>query len=220
MSSIVTFTLILALLAHPHETPTRPDRLWYRPSVDIPVTLVFGGVLAGLQLGNSSLAPKTCKWCDRAPDGSDALNGFDSWGRRNLKWNNTANAALWSSVTAYAFAPAVAYGGDFLAAKHDGRPRDALDDAVLISQSWFAASDVAQVIKLATARERPFIHVLPADQKSQAGEPSTNNESFPSGHAVLAFSLATSSAEIASLRGYRYAPWLWGLGLPVASLTA
>jgi hypothetical protein len=27
------------------------------------------------------LAPATCRWCDRAPDGTDRLNRLDRWGR-------------------------------------------------------------------------------------------------------------------------------------------
>ncbi len=220
MPSIVTFSLIACLISAPQQPSTSPDRLVYHPKTDIALTLAFGGAWLGMQLANTHLAPTTCKWCDTAPDGSDALNGFDAWGRRNLKWDNTKTAAALSNLTAYALVPVIAYGGDFLAARHDGRSENALADTILISEAWFAASDVSQILKVVTARERPFIHALPPDQKAQAGEPATNNESFPSGHAVLAFSLVTSSAEVASLRGYRRAPWIWRLGLPVAGLTA
>jgi membrane-associated phospholipid phosphatase len=50
--------------------------------------------------------------------------------------------------------------------------------------------------------------------------PADNNTSFPSGHVTLAFSVVTSSAEIANLRGYRHAPWIWRIGMPVAAFTA
>lgn len=46
------------------------------------------------------------------------------------------------------------------------------------------------------------------------------NLSFFSGHSSLAFSLAVSSGTVASLRGYRWAPLVWAVGLPVAAFTA
>ena len=34
------------------------------------------------------------------------------------------------------------------------------------------------------------------------------------------FALAVSSGTIATLRGYRWAPWVWGVGLTLATATA
>ena len=45
------------------------------------------------------------------------------------------------------------------------------------------------------------------------------NYSFFSGHTGSAFALATSTGAVASIRGYRGAPWVWGVGLSLAAAT-
>jgi len=45
------------------------------------------------------------------------------------------------------------------------------------------------------------------------------NLSFPSGHTALGFSLATAAGTVATLRGYRHAPYVWGAGMAVAAFT-
>jgi len=107
-----------------------------------------------------------------------------------------------------------------MAASRDGRPSDARIDAVVISQATAVAVDVTEVLKFTLGRERPFVHVLPRFAKASTPQPADNNTSFPSGHTTLAFALATSSAEVARLRGYRTAAWVLRAGLPIATLTA
>jgi membrane-associated phospholipid phosphatase len=46
-----------------------------------------------------------------------------------------------------------------------------------------------------------------------------NNVSFYSGHTAMSFALATASGTVASLRGYRLAPVIWVVGIPLATLT-
>ncbi len=43
--------------------------------------------------------------------------------------------------------------------------------------------------------------------------------SFYSGHTNVAFSLAVSAGTVATLRGYRWAPWVWITGLSLATAT-
>lgn len=74
-------------------------------------------------------------------------------------------------------------------------------------------------MKFTVGRERPFVHVLPADEKSRTAHPSDNNLSFFSGHTTLAFAVATSSGTIASMRGYRLAPAVWAAGMSLAALS-
>jgi membrane-associated phospholipid phosphatase len=161
-----------------------------------------------------------CKWCDRAPDGRNTLNGFDSWGRRAFLWHHTGRAITASNITGFMLGPAVAYGLDWVAASRDGRKWNAPVDAILITQAMATASDITEAVKFTVGRERPFVHVLAPLAKAATPASADNNTSFPSGHATLAFALATSSAEIARLRGYTDAPWLLRAGLPLATLTA
>jgi membrane-associated phospholipid phosphatase len=66
-------------------------------------------------------------------------------------------------------------------------------------------------MKIAVGRQRPYAHYGGGSQKSR------DNISFYSGHTSLAFSLAVSSGTIATMRGYRLAPVIWGTGLAIAA---
>jgi membrane-associated phospholipid phosphatase len=44
--------------------------------------------------------------------------------------------------------------------------------------------------------------------------------SFFSGHATMMFAVATSAGTIATMRGYRWTPVVWLVGLPLAAATA
>ena len=196
------------------------DRLVYRPRVDLPVTLAATAAWVFAEVDKVRLVAVACEWCDRTADGRDSLNGFDAWGRRTFRWHNTARATSLSNVTAFALAPAAAYGLDWFAASREGRAKDARVDALLITEAMAIASDVTDVMKFTIGRQRPFVHALAPDAKATTRPSADNNTSFPSGHATQAFSLVMAGAEVASLRGYRYAPWIWRAGLPAAALTA
>jgi membrane-associated phospholipid phosphatase len=79
------------------------------------------------------------------------------------------------------------------------------------------ASVLNQTVKFGVGRERPFVHVLPEDQKPLTPKPTDNNLSFYSGHTNLAFALVVSAGTVAELRGYNHRGWIWAVGLPVAT---
>jgi membrane-associated phospholipid phosphatase len=66
-------------------------------------------------------------------------------------------------------------------------------------------------------RERPFVHVLPAEEKATTEHPNDNNVSFYSGHTSLAFSLVTAAGTVSELRGYKHRWLIWAVGLPAAA---
>ena len=76
---------------------------------------------------------------------------------------------------------------------------------------------LTQIVKFTAGRERPFVHALPADQKPLTAHPADNNVSFYSSHTSFAFSLAVSTATVASMRHYRWARVIWGVGLVSAA---
>ena len=116
--------------------------------------------------------------------------------------------------------PLVVFGLDALAARRDqAPPRAAWVDALLISEATAIAMAMNQVVKFIVGRERPFVHALPEADKPNTAHPSDNNVSFYSGHATLAFAMAVSGGTVASMRGYRLAPWIWGAGLALAAAT-
>jgi membrane-associated phospholipid phosphatase len=71
---------------------------------------------------------------------------------------------------------------------------------------------VTRGIKVAAARERPYVHFT--DDRG-----SEDNLSFPSGHTSRAFALATSAAVIAHARGYRSERLIWAGGMTLAAMT-
>lgn len=76
------------------------------------------------------------------------------------------------------------------------------------------ATVVGKLSKIAFARKRPYGHF----RTDQAGpQDPDENESFVSGHTTLGFSLAVAGGTVASIRGYRTAPWVWGIGLTAAA---
>jgi membrane-associated phospholipid phosphatase len=187
------------------------DHLRYDVPADLSFTLLGATAWGISEYRKADLAPAACIWC--------APNAFDTAARDALKWSNTDAADALSYVTGYALAPIVAIAGDALVAWRDGRARDAAVDTLLIAEATVVALDVDQATKFIAGRERPFVHALAPADKARTAQPSDNNVSFFSGHSTLAFSLATASATVATLRGYRNARWLWPAGLLVAALT-
>lgn len=203
----------------PAEGPVRPAPLRYDLAVDVPVAA--GATVAWFtsELLKSHLAPSACRWCSRASDGSDTLNGFDRSVRNGLRWSTPGAADTASNVTAFALAPLAALGLDTLASSHDGAVGNAPVDGLLIAEATALAVDLNQAVKFAVGRERPFVHALAPVDKGKTAHPSDNNLSFYSGHTNLAFALATSSGTLASMRGYRWSPAVWVTGLTIASAT-
>jgi membrane-associated phospholipid phosphatase len=167
------------------------------------------------------LAPATCRWCDRAPDGTDTLNGLDSWGRRTLVGGTEASrkrAHDWSNILGFAVLPGGVLGTQYLLGSASGAStRHFAEDTTIILQSAMLAAVLNQGVKFVVGRERPFVHVLPEEQKGLTEHPTDNNLSFYSGHTSLAFSLVVAAGTVSELRGYRHTTWLWAVGLPLAA---
>jgi membrane-associated phospholipid phosphatase len=92
-------------------------------------------------------------------------------------------------------------------------------DLLVISEAVAVSTFMNQAAKLVFARERPFVHVLPPDERKKTLAPSDNNVSFYSGHSAMTFSLASAAGTVATLRGYRLMPLVWGTLVPLAIAT-
>lgn len=201
---IVLF-LIIAGVIFPARAFAEVKKLPYNLELDLAVTAgsAIGWVV--MSMAQNKLAPANCRWCQ--------VDSFDKWGHDELKWSNTGAANVSVYVTGYALAPLAAFGLDAFAAHKDGAMDGFWADALIIAEASSAACFFAQIIKVATGRERP---------RSYYGGGATNpadNLSFYSGHTTLAFSLAVSSGTVATMRGYELAPWIWGTGLGIATVT-
>lgn len=193
------------------------DRFTHDLALDLPVTFIAGSLWLGTQLLQVQIAPKDCRWCDRNADGTDALNGFDSGARDALRWSDPLLANSISDGLGYVVSPGASIGSLALVAGLDGRLTDASANTLVVMESAFIAGIIAQLFKFTVGRERPFVHVLGRVEKTRTSKPRDNNVSFFSAHANFAFALAVSSGTVATLRGYRGAPWVWGSGLLLAS---
>lgn len=204
-----------------HSLPRSPSptrrRLRYDLRIDVPITAVGGVAWIATESLKGYLAPRRCLRCDRAADGSDALNPLDAAVRRQLLLPRTGPPGAASHALAFGVIPLVALGVDALIAGHDRRLNEWPVDVLIIAEAAVLAADVNQLVKFTVGRERPFVHVLPEEAKNTTRDPADNNLSFYSAHSTLAFSLAVASGTVATLRGYRLAPVLWASGLAVAA---
>lgn len=177
--------------------------LEYNLPIDITVTAIATAGWAITWAGLNHMAPANCRWCQ--------VNSFDDWGHRNIKWSDTGAASKTSDVLAYGVAPLAAYGLDALAAVYDDSLPSFFVDALLITEAATLSAFATQLTKIAVGRQRPYAHYGGGSQRPR------DNTSFYSGHASLAFSLAVASGTIATMRGYRLAPAIWGVGLATAA---
>jgi membrane-associated phospholipid phosphatase len=207
------------LAMSPSSALGQSNELRYDLRIDVPLTVVDTVGWLGSELFKDKLAYQTCQWCDRHPDGSDALNGLDAAVRDALKWSDIDAGNTASNVTGFVLMPVTALGLTALAASREGSSGNIPIDLLLIAEATAFAADVNQIVKFSVGRERPFVHALPPELKSTTANPADNNTSFYSGHTNLVFALAVSSGTVASMRGYRLAPWIWAGGLTVAATT-
>jgi hypothetical protein len=162
-------------------------------------------------------APASCRWCDLHPDGTDALNPLDRSMRNAFLWEHPNTASTVSDLLAFGALPTLAIGMSVCVSRAHGRGSDIKADMLVIGEAAVLAGNAAELLKLATARKRPYAHARALGQPVGVAQQSGDNLSFTSGHVAFAFSLTVSAAEVMALRGQRRAAtWLWAIGLPAA----
>jgi membrane-associated phospholipid phosphatase len=204
----VTASVAVPRTGFADDTVATPDK-----KVHVPITLGLGFLyFIGEAPLKGSLSSDTCRWCD--------ANGLDDGLRDALRWDDTTRAHAFSNYTGFIGAPLFAIGGIGLAAHLDDRGTASwFDDGLIIAESAAFAGVVNFAVKAAVARERPFVHQLAPDDKPLTPHPQDNNQSFYSGHATLSMSLAISAGTVAHMRGYRWAPALYGGGIAISLTT-
>jgi len=195
-------------------SPSQPHALAYSLELDAPITLAgeIGWFTAiGLR---EQIGAATCRWC--------ATNSFDLAARRALLWKDPALAATLVDVIGFAVGPALTLGADSLAAWHDGAWRGSLVDALLVAEAATIASDVNIAVRLSTGRQRPWAWAASQSPATSALASATRdaNMSFYSGHATMMFAVATAAGTVATMRGYRWMPLVWLVGMPLALATS
>jgi membrane-associated phospholipid phosphatase len=215
-TKVSVFLLVTTLAA---QTSADPGDLRDPRKMDAAVTL-FGGVtwltLEGMK---ASIVADACRWCDRNVQGLSTLNGVDRKFRSAFLWDNPRKAHTVSNVTGFGVSVGTAFGLSAVAAAVDGRSEKIGADALIIAESTILAMNLNQMAKLTFQRQRPFANAMDSELALSVASPE-NNMSFFSGHATFAFSLAVSAGTVASMRDYRLAPVIWGVGLTTATATS
>jgi hypothetical protein len=233
LPSVLPTPCVLALASLLAAAPVPPESLPAAEGAPIVHPLRFDwtrdgaitGVGAVLWIGSEALlkrdlAPETCRWCDRNPDGTDGLNRLDRWGRglAGATEEQRKRADTWSNVVDFGVLPVSVLGAQYALSQGSGASRSVFfQDSGIIIETAVLASVLNQTVKFIAGRERPFVHVLPEDQKALTAHPDDNNLSFYSGHSTLAFALVVSAGTVAELRGYKHRAWIWAVGLPLAT---
>jgi membrane-associated phospholipid phosphatase len=210
--SIVRLSLctasVLTVLALDADASADPQPLAYRLDVDGAVTLASGAAWVTAISLRETIGPATCTLC--------GTNSFDIAARNTLLWKDPIAAERLVDVIGFGVGPAFILGADFLAASHEDSWRQSLVDALLIGEAAGIASDVNLAFRMSLGRERPWASVLPPDPTRTRDA----NMSFYSGHTTFLFAMATSAGTLATMRGYRWTPLVWLVGLPFAFATA
>ncbi|RKG63430.1 phosphatase PAP2 family protein [Corallococcus sp. CA054B] len=222
--TLATFCLLLLAPLSPaaaQDASDAPRALRFNWTRDGIITGTAGVLwLSSESVFKDNLAPAQCRWCDRAPDGTDRLNRLDRWGR-GIAGSTEASrkrADTWSNIVGFAGLPLGLLGTQYAVGRGSGASTEFFaQDATIMVQSAVLASLANQAVKFAVGRERPFVHVLPEAEKGLTAHPTDNNLSFYSGHTNLAFSLAVSAGTVAAMRGYKHQAVIWGVGLPLAA---
>jgi membrane-associated phospholipid phosphatase len=226
---IVVVLSVLASRSHADQTPAEPEdpaagrpvppgHVELVPELHVNRWLSGSLVVAGIGLwitadAVDSFTPRSCRLlCEPG-----TVNGFDSDLRQALRWDDPAVASHLSDVSAFVIAPLVGFGGLALAAWHDDRIGNWLDDGLVVAEAATAAIVFNKLIVLSFGRARPRTHYAAPDSPNLTSKDAF--ESFFSGHTTLAVGLTLSAAVVAQRRHYRAAPWLWGGAVAVSVFT-
>jgi membrane-associated phospholipid phosphatase len=202
--------LVLLALATATATAQADDEPWYRGRYGnnriLHLSIAVGGAVLypALSPVERALVPDACRWCEP--------NALDRAARGRFLWTDTGRADFTSDIAAYVMAPGISVGGLLLGTLSNASLARSIDDLVPVLEASVAARWTSRIIKLAVGRQRPYAHYVgPIDDD--------DNLSFPSGHTISAFSVATAAGMVAHLRGYKSEPLIWIGGLALATTT-
>lgn len=187
------------------------SELKYHGARDLTLTASALSLWIGSELLKPQLAPSECRFCKD--------NAFDRGARGSMLWENTSAARSASNWVTVGALPLSLLAALSLSAARAGALEGLPVDLMVISQAVALSGLATQLVKFLVARERPFVHALPEEEKRNTAHPADNNLSFYSAHSSLAFSMAVAAGTTASLRGYRGAPYIWAVGVPLALLS-
>lgn len=142
----------------------------------------------------------SCGWCN--------TNGFDRSMRRALVMDDARTPATLSHVASIGIVPLIAFSGTIVPAFSHGRASYALEDSIIIFNTFVLTTGLTVGTKKLADRQRPGFHYDRAEETEAHALPEEEFLSFYSGDTAWAFSFASSSATLAFLRGYWTAPYV------------
>lgn len=184
--------------------------------LELPILGALAVATVGFRLLRDDMEPSYCRICE-----GRELNAVDRWFRDALVRQDPDPAQVTSYVLAFGAAPLSGAAMTILAAVADDRTDEWAVDLTAVAEGGFAAMLTTEVLESLTLRERPFFHAITDPDRRQAEIAKTGAfHSFPAGHVVEAFGVATAAGVVASLRGYRLAPIVWLVGMGIGAATA
>lgn len=215
-AAIGVITLCFPMVARADEPP---HELRHDLRVDVPLAIGLVGTAATLTATEGLFGPSHCRWCDEDDQGNDTLNPLDRSVRDALVRRDPAFAARVSDIFGLALVPISMLGLTTLAAVDERSIDKTPVDLLIVAESVGLATTATQITKFVAGRQRPYVHALAPDQRDPNDAAKDRYFSFFSGHSSFTFALATSAGTVSSLRGYRLAPFVWGVGLTLAATT-
>lgn len=185
--------------------------------IDASVTLIGASYWVATETAfKKQLAPTDCRWCDRNGAGEDTRLGIDLLGAQlRLADPYLDEMDMASNVVAFGVLPAAVFAVHAVASYQSRATNDLALNALFVAQALVLALSLNQTVKFLAGRARPF--AFRGASFPGTRHPEDENLSFFSGHATFAFALVAATATVAELRGYELSPWIWRLGLPLAT---
>lgn len=203
LAALLAVTAPLAARAEP--LPLRHD-----PATDGAIAATAAVLYLSSELAKSRLAPSSCRLCEP--------NGFDAGAREVLVWER-GDAARHASDALAAIVPAGMLAHQLLAGRNAGDTGAGWVDALVVIEAAALAMDLNQLVKYSVGRQRPFVRYGNTPEGADREPESDDNLSFYSGHTTFTFAVAAAAGTVSDLRGYRSAPWVWGVGMTLAAAT-
>lgn len=193
----------------------RTIELRYNLWIDGGISLALAAGMISWTMAKPGFPKRTCTICDGPGTETNAL---DDAFRTAFRRDDIGPAASVSHVISYGLSPAVGTALVVGVAAADSRASEAPVNALLVIEASLTASVVKEMITFAIRRERPEVHGAVGEAKEVAmTSQSDPMESFPSGHVMSIMAITSSSAVIATMRGYRLAPLIWIVGSTMAA---
>lgn len=208
----LSLSLVLVLCASTARADDEAPRP-FRFDARLEGTLVGVGAVAFIaaELLKPVLAPDKCRLCGNNP--------LDLSVRKGLRWDNVVRAQRTAHAMLFGVVPLLSAGSLAALSIGQGTQRDNMVDAIVMFESFLLTAHVTLLTKFTAGRRRPFVKAGSEAQRDALTGPQEDNVSFFSGHTSSTFALAVAAGATASFRGYKHAPVVWGLGVPLAALT-